>query len=55
MLEKDTNFVSETKYSLLITAIAIARELACVQVFQILFSKEELEDGQMTHMQWGVL
>lgn len=42
------NFVSETKYSLQITVIAVARELACVQVFQIPFSKEEFEEGQMT-------
>ena len=42
------NSMSEKKCSLLTTGIAVARELAWVQVFQIPFSKGEFEKGLMT-------
>lgn len=48
MLAKETASVSETKYSCLTTALAVARELACVQVFQFLFPKRKFEEGQIT-------
>lgn len=48
MLAKDMNSMSEKKCSLLITGIAVARELAWVRVFQIPSSKGEFEKGLMT-------